>query len=207
MRRIVAFDAAMVAVVCLLLVGCATPPTATPVPTVTPVPTPTSIPISDWFKEQITSFLEEGTKLSQMTEQGLSYRDFQQQLANVKGPYDLASAMWPPGFAPGAQDAIDHALEGWSLALELWGLKIEGKPNNPVEPDIRGYERYLSYGGDRLVFGENPATWKGTPMEFYAPKEEAGKKYLPFDENIRVLLTIAGESFISGRGLILTDLH
>ena len=219
MKRIVALHATIIAVVCLVLVSCGTPPTPTPVPTPTPiptptpaptptpVPTPTPIPISNLFKEQITRFLEEGTKLEAMTEQGVNYADFRQQLVSTKGPYDLASSTWPPGFAPEARDLMDDAIEGWDLALVLWGIKLDYKYQYPpTEPDYNGYDRFASYGGDRLVTEVWLDTFWFEDGALDTPKEFVGKQYLPPDENISVLFTIAAEYFGSGRVLIVADL-
>ena len=48
--------------------------------------------ISDDLRSQMTRMLEEGATLTAMTEQGVNYADFGQQLAKVKGAYDLATA-------------------------------------------------------------------------------------------------------------------
>jgi hypothetical protein len=147
MKQSVTLHLSLIALVCLVLVSCGTPPT----PTL--VPTPTPVPISDFFKKQITRFLEEGTKLNAMTEQGVNYADFGQQLASAKGPYELASTAWPPGFATGAQDAIDHALEGWNLAIELWARNIDGLSGFREGIGL-DYDRYASYEGDLVVIGD-----------------------------------------------------
>jgi len=179
----------------MVLVSCNAKPS---VPIPTPTPTVAKPSISDVFKEQLTRFLEEATTLNAMTEQGVSFTDFRRQLASVKGAYDFASAAWPSDFAPEARDSIEKAFKGWDLTLYLWNLKIENK-DNPVEPNINGYEAITTYGGDLLVIEVHPS-------DFIVPSYRQ-KKYLPFDENIGVLLSIASSHFDTGRTLILTELQ
>lgn len=153
--------------------------------------------ISDALKEQLTRMLEEGSTLTSMTEQGVNYSDYRQQLAKVKGAYDLASATWSSDFAPDAKTTLEKAFEGWDLALFLWELKI-GEKDNPVEPNINNFTAFTSYGGDLLVIKKHPSDYL---VELYR-----GKKYIPFDENISVLLSMASDSFEEGRNLLLEQM-
>jgi len=141
--------------------------------------------------------LEEGATLTAMTEQGVNYANFGQQLAKVKGAYDLATASWPSDFSPDAKGKFDKAFEGWNLTYYLWGLKI-GKKDNPVAPDINKYDDIVAYAGDLLVTENHPAGFIVTKY--------VGKKFLPFDENISVLLSLASEQFNAGRELLLPEL-
>jgi len=153
--------------------------------------------ISDALKEQLTRMLEEGATLTSMTEQGVNYSDYRQQLAKVKGAYDLASVTWETDFAPDAKTNFDKAFEGWDLTLYLWELKI-GDKDNPVEPNINNFTSFTNYAGDSLVLEIHPSDFL---VESYR-----GKKYLPFDENISVLLSMASDSFEEGRKLLLEQM-
>jgi hypothetical protein len=170
-------------------------PTSTPPPTLTPTESKPSI--SEIFKEQLTRFLEESTKLNAMSEQGVNYNDFKQQLANVKGAYDLANATWPSDFAPGVHQSILKTFDGWDLALYVWGLKINDS-DNPVEPDINGYVEITNYGGDNLVYDVHDQN--------YIVEDYRGKKFLPFDDNIGVLLSLASDQIKSVQKQILAEL-
>jgi hypothetical protein len=90
----------------------------------------------------LTQLLEKGALLDTMTSQGVSYINFQQQLAEFKGTYAFASADWPTDFAADAKEQFDRAIVGWDLALRLWDMKI-GDKDNPVEPDIYGYRSFV----------------------------------------------------------------
>ena len=166
--------------------GCTTKPTVPEKPT-----------IPEIFKEQLTRFLEEGSKANAMTEQGVTYSQLQEQVADVKGAYDLAFATWPEDFSPESRQSFERALEAWSLALDLWALDI-GDKDNPVEPNINGYRRYVDFAGDLLVVDTHPSS--------YIVEEYAGKKFIAFQENISILLTIAAQGFDEGRTQVLQDL-
>jgi hypothetical protein len=186
----------------ILLASCSTAPSADTVqtaiaqtqiaqPTSTTIPTPTeSKPsISETCKNQLTRFLEEGTKLNAMTEQGVNYNDFQQQLATGKGAYDLAIATCPSGFIPEAQVDIEKAFEGWGLALSM----LKGKINQsqlPIEPDKNGYDLIVAYARDKLTYD--------TCM--------SGVKCLGWDPNISVLLSMASDYYSLAQKQILAEL-
>lgn len=193
---------------CLSLIGCSvstsvSTPTLAPTPTKErPTLTPTTKPeISETFKEQLMRFLEEATTLNAMTEVGVSYLNYQQQLGKAAGAYQLASVSWPPNFAPKARNSLDKAFEGWELALELWSLKVQGVKyyGIPTEPDFYGYQRFVTYAGEVLYFGVRSPTYQIPQFQ--------GKKYvLVADENISVLLTLASDYFEVGRTAILAEM-
>ncbi|HML22064.1 MAG TPA: hypothetical protein PKD09_10460 [Aggregatilinea sp.] len=174
-------------------------PTWTPVPTITTIPSSTPAPArdtSDIFDAQMTQLLEKGSLLGAMTSQGVNYINYERQLVEVKGTYDFISTIWPSGFALGAQEQFDKAFEGWDLALELWGLKLDDM-DNPVEPNINGYLRYTDYAGDELYIAVHPSN-------FIVP-EYRDKQYLPFDENIGILFSLGSEYFEAGQKTVLTE--
>ena len=76
-------------------------------------------------------------------------------------------------------------------------LKI-GDKDNPVEPNINNFTSFTNYAGDSLVLEIHPSDFL---VESYR-----GKKYLPFDENISVLLSMASDSFEEGRKLLLEQM-
>src|SRR4029077_8502915 len=55
--------------------------------------------IPEIFKTQLTKFLEEGAKTNAFADQGVSYMQLQEQVANTKAAYDLISVTWPPTLA------------------------------------------------------------------------------------------------------------
>ncbi len=174
----------------ILLASCAAP--TPPPPTLTPTPE-----LSETFKTQITRLIEEGTKLSSMTEQGVNYLDYSDQFAEVNGTYELARATWPAGFLVDTQAKMQKAINGWVFASDLWSLKI-GEKDNPVEPNINGYLSYKNFEGDAAIIDIHP--------DDYLVESYRGKKFLPFDENISVLFTLASDYFESARTELLAEM-
>jgi hypothetical protein len=162
-------------------------PTSTPEPTATPIPDPT---ISPAFISQLNQFLQLGSELNTATGQGINFANFSDRLAAVGGAYDLAAAAWPDAFPEDSKADFEAALEGWELAKHLWGLSINDS-DNPVEPDINGYLTLLEYGGDSMLLDIHP--------EGYIVPEYRNKQFMPFDENVSILLGLASDYFETGR--------
>ena len=154
--------------------------------------------ISDIFKTQLMKFLEEGAKTNARATQGVSYLELREQVANAKAAYDLLSVTWPADLDVDCRGDFKKSLEGWDLTLDLWRKKLK-EFDNPTEPNTNGYAKFLAYEGELLV--------TKTHGHNFMVQEYRGKKYLPFDENISVLLSMAGLSFNSGRDKILQALQ
>lgn len=174
-------------------------PTVTPTPTITPPASRTPAPARNTdaiFDAQVKQFLQEGALLEAMTSQGVNYVNFERQLVELKGAYGLADATWPAAFAPHARVQFDKAIQGWDLALYLWELKLE-KADEPAEPNINGYPMYVAYAGDKLFIDVHPSD--------FIVRAYRGKKYLPFDENIGILFSLASDYFQTGQTQVLAE--
>jgi len=154
--------------------------------------------IPEIFKTQLMKFLEEGSKINAKASQGVSFIEFNERVANTKAAYDLIRSTWPESLAIDSRNDFEKALKAWDMTLNLWKLKISNK-DNPTEPEVNGYAEYVNFEGDRLI----TETREGN----FIVEHYRGKKYLPFDGNISVLLTIGGESFNKGRDNILKALQ
>jgi len=154
--------------------------------------------IPEIFKTQLMKFLEEGAKTNAFASQGVTYTQLQQQVAGTKAAYDLISATWPSTLPVGSRQKFERALEGWDLVIQLWQDKIEDR-DEPTEPNINRFDRIMAYAPDRLVVETHDYS--------FIVEEYRGKRYLPFDPNIRVLLTVAGTSFNEGKTEILHALQ
>jgi hypothetical protein len=153
--------------------------------------------IPEIFKAQLLKFLEEGTKTNAKAEQGVSYSELREQVASTKAAYDLLKSTWPASLPTEMQKDFDRGIHAWELTVHLWNLKV-GKKDNPTEPDINGWNNYLTEFEDHLVIRTYDSS--------YIVEDYRGKRYLPFDENISALLTVAGVSFNTGRTKILEKL-
>jgi hypothetical protein len=167
-------------------------PTSTPTNTPTPEPTATSTPqpLPAIFVRQLTKFLDDSTRITGATSQGVAYRRFGDLLADARGSYDLVLSTWPAHIPTSSLDNFDKAFEGWDLVDDLWWMQIN-KKDNPVQPDINGFAHYLAYAGEFLVIAVHPNS-------FIVP-EYRGKQYLPFDENISALMSVARAYFDDGK--------
>lgn len=180
MKRSIGF---LLACATLWLVGCASEPEA---------------PAPEAFETQLAQFLREGTKTKTMASQGVSYGEFVAQVVNTKAAHDLTLSIWPGDFAAESREDFGKAVEGWDLALQLWELKIN-KGDNPTEPDVNGFERYVGYALKEMEID--------TYDDGYLVADYRGKYYLPFDTNIETLSKLAGTTFDNGRARILSALE
>lgn len=172
------------------------PPTETPEPTNTPEPTATAVPtISPTFLSRLDTFLNKASTLEAATSQGVNVVDFRDLLSEAKGSYALVEETWPESLDGSPMQAFNDAFAGWDLVLFLWELKI-GDKDNPVEPDINGYQLIVDYGGENIVTDVHPVG--------YIVPEYRNKTFLPFDENIGVLMSLAADYFENGRTGVLT---
>lgn len=154
--------------------------------------------ISEIFKTQLLQYLKDGGKLSTQSGEGINLFTLRSQLTDAKSTFDLLEATWPTGLAPAARESFKKSHEGYDLAIELWKDKID-RADTPIEPNINGWSRYQTYAGGALVI-ETRSSDGGF-------EEYRGKRYLPFDKNISVLLTIAGAHFDKGRKAVLSELE
>jgi hypothetical protein len=153
--------------------------------------------LSEIFKTQLVQYLKDGGKLSTQSGEGINILTLKSQLTDAKATFDLLDATWPAGFCPGARESFKKSHEGYSLAAELWGDKLN-KYDSPMEPNINGWTRYQAFAGDALLV-----------VKIYSGGVDKyeGKKYLPADENVSVLLTLAGAHFDKGRAMVLKELE
>jgi hypothetical protein len=91
--------------------------------------------ISEFFQNQILKFLQSSSKLDAASSNGISKRDFTSILDDIRGDYELCTAMWHDGFAPHAKAAFQEALEAWDFTERLWSSKLK-YPESESDADI-----------------------------------------------------------------------
>jgi hypothetical protein len=156
--------------------------------------------VPELFKTQLMKFIEEGTKACERSGQGVSYLELREQLASVKASYSLCKATWPKSLPQEMTADFDHAIRAWDLILDIWKDKLEyswSDYQSTYQPpadgfDIGEFEKYL------ILLVDD----KGRQSRVVK-----GQKYLPWDENISILLTVASDSFGKGRDKILAELQ
>lgn len=146
------------------------------------------------FKNKAMDFMEKGTELGSLSDSGINYITLKNKVPELQSSYNFLLVLYPDFKKYSAHKDFIKSLHGYSLALRLWNAKMN-KLDNPVEPDVNGYLEYLEYmqgkefqeihSGDMIV------------------TQYRGKKYLPFDENISLLLTMAYQDYKAGETKLL----
>ncbi len=149
--------------------------------------------MSDKLISRLNKLLEEGTTLSAMTIQGVTFEEFRLQLARTKGSYSLALSAQSAskGMAPETITELNLAFTGWDLAHSVWGAKLNGG-GAPHAPDAVRYSELVSYVGlDKLPFVG------GVPGEGDVDQDQA----------IRMLLGTATDHFGAAQTLLMEQMR
>ncbi len=104
------------------------------------------------FKTDLETFLQQGDKLNYLTEQGVSYMQFKDQLVEVKVSYRAIGEQWPDSLALEKQ-FFEQAIEGWDLTLEVWEYKLSGKgyPDPSLAPSLaKDIGQYLGQDAEEI---------------------------------------------------------
>ena len=110
----------------------ATTPGSTVVPSESVVKGSTPPPkLTEDTKSRVLNFIEKGSKLTALTDQGVSFISFSDQLAEVKSVWQtLTLVSWPETWTREKAN-FESAIEGWDLAKQMW----ERKNNKPSDPN------------------------------------------------------------------------
>jgi hypothetical protein len=139
--------------------------------------------VRDRYRNNVNLFLLEGERLSALTEQGVSYLDFKDQLANVKSAYRLAVSDWPADYADDKM-VFDAAIEGWNLVLEIWDYDLE-------------YDRFYFPDSSTLL----------SEAQLYAGERDETTNDIPVNDWIGLLMSIASNKFAGGRASLTANLR
>jgi hypothetical protein len=145
--------------------------------------------LSPELSARVQKFLEQGSNIAALTEQGVVYVDFREAVGDVAGTFDLLDATWPDQLPVSVRNDAADAVEGWQLALYLWGLEI-GDKDPPVEPSFNRWQDFYAYAGEDLEMQRYPKTLSGS---------YAGQQYLTFDANISTLMGMGSSFFDEAR--------
>jgi len=155
------------------------------------------------FKTQSMKFMEDGSAISSISSTGVNYPEMRRLFVQAKGSYGLLEAMWPKNKFNEIKLSFEKALRAWELTLKLWEMKI-GDKDNPVEPDTNGYLDFMAFAAHNNL--KEKIVTKIHPANFIV-KNYRGKQYLPFSENISLLMGFAGMEFEKGRQMLLVELQ
>ena len=155
--------------------------------------------VSALFRDQLMKFLESGSQMKALSEQGLSYIETRSALADVRGKWDLTKSTWPDELdTMVTADSFEKSIEAWDACLDLWKLKID-KKDNPTSPDINRWSYFTTRFKDDVVI-------RTYGSDFLVPKYR-GREHLPFDENISALLGAGTTQFWIGREIVLQQIE
>jgi len=99
------------------------------------------------FESKLNAFLVEAEKLNVMTEQGVNYQDFRNQLVEVKASY-AAIDSWPSSYQD-ERRLFDLAIRGWELTLDIWDWEI-----NSTFPEFEVFTEVENYIGEKLSWDD-----------------------------------------------------
>jgi hypothetical protein len=140
------------------------------------------------------NYVKAAGKLDALITQGVNNTRFSDQLANVRAEFELLEQTWPKDVDRAAIKQFKDSLAAYDLALKLWNGKIK-QHDDPMEPDNHGWQNYIDVAGDYLLILTHP---EDSPRESFR-----GKRYIPAEENISVLMGIGSGRFKKARESIL----
>jgi len=149
-------------------------------------------PASGVLASRLYKLLEEGSTLNAMTVQGVTFQEYRQQLARVKGAFSVALSAQSASasISPEVVNEMNLAFTGWDLALSVWDAKSNGR-GAPHAPDAVRYPELVEYVGlDKLPFTG------GVP----------GEGEVDQDHVIRILLARAMDHFTAAQDLVLNEM-
>ncbi len=147
---------------------------------------------SDRLTRALDQLLQEGATLSAMTIQGVTFSEYRQQLARVKGAFSVALSAQSPSRNMPSQvvEEMNQAFTGWDLALSVWDAKQNGGAA-PRAPDVGRYPELVTYIGLEQL----PMVGSGSESSV--------------DQNqvIRILLSLARDHYMAVQDMVLQGLQ
>ncbi len=147
--------------------------------------------MSEKLTYRLNRLIDEGSTLTAMTVQGVTFSEYRQQLARVKGAYGaaLSAQTVSSSIPPEVIERLNHTCTAWDLALSVWDARQNGG-GAPHAPDAVRYAELVDYVGlDKLPFVS------GVP----------GQGDVDQDQVIRLLLSTATDDFSYVQYLLLGE--
>lgn len=140
------------------------------------------------FLGRLDHFINDASRLSALTSQGVNNEKFGDQLATVRADFDLLAKAWPSSYKPRAKKEFDLAMQGWQLTYTVWNrsLRRPGDDELDVATNPELMTDLVIYAGDKLPFLR--------PEEARSGVETS----LSFRRTIRMLMTEASSHFDTG---------
>lgn len=168
-------------------------------------PTPPKPTISEDTKSRVLNFIEKASKLAAMTDQGVAFTPFSDQLAEVKSVWQtLIIVNWPETWNRERAN-FESAIEGWSLAKEIWERKItmSSNPEDKLEYLMGTGKIYASrlqaYAETVTRRTDDQRALRKFDSVYFKMRPDAKEKMLDPDGAIRWCLSTASMSFEKAR--------
>ncbi len=129
------------------------------------------------FRSRASALVIASENLMTLADEGVDNGEFMKQLDEVRARYNAAGE-WPLNFTAANYEYV-QALQGWSLASEVWNTKVEQNSEYAFQDsvDLDALSTYLGIGRSKIQF-------------FTA------------SDMVRQLLYSAGEHARTGKGLV-----
>ena len=154
---------------------------------------PQTAEVNPEFKQRFSDFLREAVRLQALTNQGVDISTFGNQLATATAAYAMAVEIWPPEHEQEAKMDFRMAMDGWKLVNRLWQKKVSNEYSFPSTSDPDLIAALEVYAPRQILHNG-----KG---KFYVSSadEVLSDEYIPFDANIRLMMTLTSRHFNEGR--------
>jgi hypothetical protein len=142
------------------------------------------------FRERLDHFIDDASRLSALTSQGVNNEKFGDQLATVRADFDLLDKAWPISYKLRAKHEFELAMQGWQLTYTVWNrsLRRPGDDELDVATNPQLMTDLVIYAGDKLPFLP--------PDQARAAVETS----ISFRKTIRMLMTEASNHPLQWRG-------
>jgi hypothetical protein len=142
--------------------------------------------LSSAFRDNLRKFVEQGSRLAALTEQGVSFDRFGDQLASATATYDLLDSTWPKHYKPDAKKEFGEAVIGWKLVHQLWSMHNRSDRQGVFDHELR--QLVDSYAPGRV------------------PQDPNNVDVVDYMRAARVLMAVASEHFQQGRSAVVRDI-
>ena len=164
------------------------------------IPAPPKPRISDDTRSRVLNFVEKGSKLSTMTQQGVAFTPFSDQLTDVKSSWETLAVIGLPETWNRERTVLESAIEGWTLAKEIWERKVKAASNQDEDLELAVGAAKI-YGNRLKQYSETAARCTGddSPRRTLEQTGLVDLNIISIDNAIRWSLSTASLSFLKAR--------
>jgi hypothetical protein len=143
-------------------------------------------PLTNAFRDNLRKFVEQGSRLAALTEQGVTFDRFGDQLASATATHDLLESTWPKSYKADAKQEFAETVIGWKIVHQLWSMHNRSERDAIFDHKVR--HLVDSYAPGRV------------------PQDPDNVDRLYYMQAVRVIMAVASEHFQKGRSAVLADI-